>query len=536
MSDAAAAELPWSTSTRRPPLWWTLVRHEWRLTTRDFFNLAGRRKRAVGSMPRPPRGLVGRLVSIALGAILLHAFGLMAVALPRTWQDTATARLGVVAAVAFLGTFLLSFSMSRIVAAFHERRDLDLLLSAPIDPMTVLGIRTLAVVVAATTTFGIFVVPVLDVGVATGHWWMARWYIVLPLMACVATSVALVTADVVVRLVGVRRARVGLQIFSAFVGASIYFVSQARSFLPGETSRRLTNWFIRVTRVDDAPWPVATLAAIARGDALAWAGFVALAVASFCGALLWSRRRFVEIAQTPDSSAPTARRPRAVVERRFATGFARKPFATLVVKEWRLLLRAPQLISQVLLQLLYLMPLMFVAFRGDGALLQWGGAALPAGITGIAGTLAASLAWLTVLAEDAPDLLAGSPLGRATVLAAKLVAASLPPVALVVLAAAGLSRRSPLDATIVLGFGTAACLSAAVLAAASPGGGKRTDFQSRHKGRRLSALVEALQFLLWAGAAGAASAGHGFVAAGLAVLALAMPAWRLPRALRQFAD
>ena len=61
---------------------------------------------------------------------------------------------------------------------------------------------------------------------------MARLYPLVPLMALLATAVALGLTGAFVRLVGVRRARVGLQVFSALIGASFYLVSQARQFLP----------------------------------------------------------------------------------------------------------------------------------------------------------------------------------------------------------------------------------------------------------------------------------------------------------------
>jgi ABC-2 type transport system permease protein len=318
------------------------------------------------------------------------------------------------------------------------------------------------------------------------------------------------------------------------VGASMYFVTQARNFLPKDVTQPVSDWFIGIVRLDGAPWPIETVAAIARGDVSAWLGFVIVSLGLFATATWWARRRFVEIAQTPDSTVRTVQPARTVIDRRFATGFGRGLFATLLVKEWRLILRAPQLLSQVLLQLLYLMPLMFVAFKHDNGPMQWGPAALAGGITGIASTLATSLAWLTVAAEDAPDLLAGSPRSKGTILSAKLVAAALPPIVIVAIAAIGTAQRSPSNAAVVLLFGILSCVSAAILSAASPVSGKRSDFQNRNKGRGVSAIIEAFQFLLWAGAAGTASSGYWIISIVLTLLAFVMPALRLPQALRQF--
>ncbi len=526
---------PATTDERWPALAWVLIRLEWRLTMRDFFLSASRRKKAAPVVALPPAGRRGGLVGLAVAFVVLHAAGAMTLLFPRVWHDTAATRLVVLGVFAVLFTWMLSYTMSRIVAAFHERRDLDLLLSAPVDATLILAVRTATIVAATTFTFGFFLFPIVDFGVATGRWWLARGYLLVPLLALAATAVALIVTDGVVRLIGVRRARVGLQVFSALIGASMYFVSQARQFLPASTTSRMMAWFRDITRVDDAPAPIAYLAAVARGDGFAWLALAAAAVGLFGCATWWARRRFVEIAQTPDSTAKVVQPPRTVIERRFARGFARGVFATLLTKEWRLMLRAPQLISQVLLQILYLMPLMFVALKHDDTRLSFGPAAFAGGIVGIASTLATSLAWITVAAEDAPDLIAGSPCSRRSILVAKLAAAVLPPVAILTVAAIATARRSPVQGAIVLVFGVLACTSAAILAAASPARGKRSDFQRRHTGRGgLSALVEGLQFLLWAAAAGSAGAGYWIASALLTVAALVTPAMRLQGALRQF--
>ena len=518
----------------RPPLWWVLLRHEGRLTVRDL-GWGSRRARD----PTRPAKVVGRkrrIAGIVGVAVLLHLGGALSLVLPRRWNDSPTERVAAAAVLLLLFTLMLSTAMSRIVAAFHERRDLDLLLSAPVAPATLLVVRALTVVFAVTCLFAVFVYPLADVGVASGRWWLGRLYGLVPLMALTATAVALALTGAVVRLVGVRRARVGLQVFSAVVGASFYLVSQARQFLPDGASARWVEWTRRAAQDEGGAWPIDVAARLARGDGLAWLGFAFVACALFAASVWSARKRFVELAQMPEADAPTAASPRDRVDRRIATGFDRRLLPTLLAKEWRLILRAPQLISQILLQLLYLMPLLFVAFNRKGGGVAWGAAAFAAGIVGVAGTLATSLAWLTVSAEDAPDLLAGSPQGRRSIVAAKLLAASLPPVALIAIAAVGTLGRSAIDASLVLVFGVLACTSAAILAAASPTSARRTDFQRRHRGRGWMAVVESVQFLLWAGATGTAVSGLWWVAVPLTIVALVVPGLALRRALTSSND
>ena len=516
----------------RPPLWWTLVRHEWRLTMRDV--RGGRRGKAARVVPRKR---ARRVVAYAAAAVVLHLGGALALLLPSHWRVSPASRVAAALVVAFLFTLMLSTAMSRIVAAFHERRDLDLLLAAPIPGGLILAVRAGTVALAVAALFAVFVYPIADVGVASGRWWLASLYPLVPAMALMATAVALAITDVVVRAIGVRRARVGLQIFSALVGASFYLASQARQFLPQADTARLYRWLAAGAQDGHVAWPLDVAARLAGGDVAAWVVLTSASVVLFAASVRHARRRFVDVARTPEADGRVVHSDRAVVARRIAAGFARGPFATLLVKEWRLILRAPQLLSQILLQLLYLVPLMFAAFGRHGAGSQaggaWSAAAFAAGIVGVAGTLATALTWLTVAAEDAPDLLAGSPRTRATILMAKLAAGALPPVAIVAVAALGTGRRSIVDAMVVFGFGVLSCASAAVLAAGSQAVGKRTDFQRRHRGRGLWALVDALQFLLWASTAGAAVAGHWIASVCLAAVALAIVGAATPRALER---
>ncbi len=456
--------------------------------------------------------------------------------MPRHWVDTTVARAASITVFAFLFTLMLSVAMTRVVGAFHERRDLDLLLTAPVSALLVLVVRSLTVAAAVAALFAIFFFPLADSGLAAGHWWMARFYAIVPLMAMLATGVALALTGAVVRLLGVRRARVGLQVFSAIVGASMYFVSQARQFLPAAWSEHASERLQQMSRMDASPWPVLLAKGVVGGEGEAWLVFATASIGVFGLAVVSASRRFHEVARTPEADGRVVASVRATVDRRVARGFGGGLFRTLLTKEWRLVVRSPQLISQILLQLLYLMPLLFVAFGGGPSGVAWSASAFAAGVVGITGTLATSLAWLTVSAEDAPDLLASSPTDRGWVLAAKLAASTLPPVFLVVLASLGTMRRSPADGAIVLAFGILSCLSAAILAASSGVTGKRSDFQRRHPGSRLAALIEGFQFLVWGGAAGTAVAGLWDASIPLALLACVLPAVRLPRALRRLDD
>jgi ABC-2 type transport system permease protein len=85
--------------------------------------------------------------------------------------------------------------------------------------------------------------------------------------------------------------------------------------------------------------------------------------------------------------------------------------ASLRRKEWRLLMRDPWLMSQSLMQLLYLLPptlLMWRSFAFGGK----AAAILVPVLIMAAGQLAGGLAWLTISGEDAPDLVLTAPVPR----------------------------------------------------------------------------------------------------------------------------
>src|SRR5579872_3673867 len=88
-------------------------------------------------------------------------------------------------------------------------------------------------------------------------------------------------------------------------------------------------------------------------------------------------------------------------------------------KEFLLLRRDPWLVSQTLMQLLYLVPpalLMWRSFSDRSAAIVL----VTPVIVMAAGQLAGGLAWLTICGEDAADLVATAPLSPSAVLRAKI--------------------------------------------------------------------------------------------------------------------
>jgi ABC-2 type transport system permease protein len=194
--------------------------------------------------------------------------------------------------------------------------------------------------------------------------------------------------------------------------------------------------------------------------------------------------------------------------------------ASLRRKEWLLLMRDPWLMSQSLMQLLYLLPptlLMWRSFTfGSNA-----AAILVPVLIMAAGQLAGGLAWLTISGEDAPDLVLTAPVSRARLLLAKIEAV----IGCIAIVFApffvGLLIYTPTLA-IVTALGVAAsAVSAALIQLWFRAQAKRSQFRRRHTASRIATFSEAFSSILWAATGGVAAAGS-WLAAAVALLAVGL--------------
>jgi ABC-2 type transport system permease protein len=150
------------------------------------------------------------------------------------------------------------------------------------------------------------------------------------------------------------------------------------------------------------------------GDMLALVVVFSISVIMLATTICIFAPRFGQLAlATAGASGNPTRRGRR------SFGFRRTwPRRALRGKEWTLLQRDPWLMSQILMQLLYLLPPAFILWRsfheGSGA-----STLLVSILIVAAGQLAGGLAWLAVSGEDAPDLIASAPIANACVLRAK---------------------------------------------------------------------------------------------------------------------
>ena len=212
-----------------------------------------------------------------------------------------------------------------------------------------------------------------------------------------------------------------------------------------------------------------------------------------------------------------------------ARAFRRRSLTqSLRVKEWLLLWRDPWLVSQSLMQILYLLPPAVLLWRDFGT----GGerlVVLAPILVMAAGQLAGGLAWLAISGEDAPDLVATAPITTRGLLRAKveavLVAVALPVLPL----AAALALAAPRVAAVTLAGSAVAAAGACAVQFFFRAQASRASFRRRHTSSRLATFAEAFYSIAIAGAAGLAAANY--LAEALVPLAVAAIVLVVARAL-----
>jgi ABC-2 type transport system permease protein len=197
--------------------------------------------------------------------------------------------------------------------------------------------------------------------------------------------------------------------------------------------------------------------------------------------------------------------------------FKSNAFAAMLAKELRLLWRDPAMLSQVLLRALYIPPLVFVLVRNAGEAADPITAGAAAGLVFMAGQVAASLSWITISAEEAPELLVMSPAPPKMIWRAKLAAGLIPLTLFFAIPLALLAWRSPPTAAIAAVACACAAVSAGWINIWLQKPGSKQDFRRRRGAGLAATIAELLVAFLWGAATYFAVVGL-WTAAGIAVI------------------
>jgi ABC-2 type transport system permease protein len=343
----------------------------------------------------------------------------------------------------------------------------------------------------------LFSTPFVDVLVIGGG---ARWLLAFGLVVAIglsAAAVAIAITVVLFRLIGPSRTRLVAQIVAAVIGAGFVIALQVAAILSYGTLSRfavLTSDAVSAYAPDlDSPlwWP----ARAATGDGMVLSWLLAGGLLLLGAVMATFSPKFAE---TVVSVAATVRRvrhgPRATA---FRSGSRQQ---ALRAKEFLLLRRDPWLLSQSLMQLLYLVPPALMLWRSFSESSTAIVLITPV-IVMAAGQLAGGLAWLTISGEDAADLVATAPLPPSSVIRAKIEVVLMAIGAIFAPLIAALAFASPTQATVTALGVLVATVSATAIQLWFRVQAKRSQFRRRQTSSRLATFAEAFCSIGWAATA-----------------------------------
>jgi ABC-2 type transport system permease protein len=416
----------------------------------------------------------------------------------------------ITACVLMSWSLMVSQALEAVTRAFYARADLDLILSSPVAARKIFSVRMATMTLSITGMALLLAAPAVNVlALRGGVHWLAAYGAVVGLGTS-AAAVALALAVAMFRMIGPKRTRLIAQIVAAVIGAAFIIGVQIAAILSADT--RLTSTLVSryallgsdavlavAPDIDSVVWwPARAI----LGDLDALAVVLAAGLVILIAAIVLFARNFAEhVIVATGAAAAAPQRARAA-----HTFQQMPPKRMLRRKEWRLLRRDPWLISQTLMQLLYLAPPALLLWRGFGNRSEAATLIVPV-LVMAAGQLAGGLAWLAISGEDAPDLIATAPVKASQIVQAK-VEAVLGAIMLAfspfVLALALVSTWPAVTAAIGVLTAAAAATTIQLWFRAQA---RRSHFRRRQTSSRIATIAEAFSSIAWAATAALAAAG-----------------------------
>lgn len=512
-ASVAGGSLP--SPSRLASLKW-FAQHELRLAWRDWAQLMS------GGRRLQDHAIVFGMAAFAVGLHVLAYVLLEPILASRAPLDV-SALLILSAALLLTFTMMLSQAMESVTRAFYSRDDLDLLLSSPASSQDLFTVRIALMALTTACMSGLMVAPFLNVAAWLGG---AQWlggYLVLVALSAVSTGAAVLIALWLFRWVGAKKTRLVAQIAAAVVGASFLIGLQVVAIVSyGSMSRwSVLNSDTMKTYMPGADSFLWMPALATSGQPLSLLAVLAVSAAFFAFATATGAKDFRRIVISA-LSVPSDDRHQTSARRTFQS---RSTLGALVHKEWTLLQRDPWLMSQTLMQVLYLIPPALMLYVNFGAETEISAILAPVIVMAI-GQLAGGLAWLTISGEDAPDLVATAPVRPFALIGAKVLAVLMIVTALVIPLALAIALISL--------WGALATFAGALLAAASAiliqlwfrAQAKRSNFRRRQVASKASTFCEAFASISCAGTAALVAAGNPIAVVPAFFLAIVMAiAW-----------
>jgi ABC-2 type transport system permease protein len=495
----------------------SFARHEIRLAWREWLAMM-----TAGRSRRKRTAVVGLIVLAAILHLPAYAvvgrFADLQAPLDKT-------NLLVISATIFLSwTLMLSQAIESVTRVFYARADLDLIVSSPVKLANVFAIRVGAIALSVVAMALLLSIPFVDILViGGGPRWFAAYGVVMAI-GLSASALAIAITLLLFRLIGPRCTRLVAQILAGVIGAGFVIALQIAAILSTGTLSRFTILTSdAAARIAPEPesivwWP----ARAALGDGEAMMLLLAVSLILLGTVMAVFSAGFADTAERVSANVASARQGSPA--RAFR---ARSRQQALRWKEFALLKRDPWLVSQTLMQLLYLLPpalMLWRSFADSSATLVL----ITPVIVMAAGQLAGGLAWLTISGEDAADLIATAPLPASRVTRAKIevvliaISATFAPLILALVFA------SPLQAVVTTAGVAAASVSATAIQLWFRVQARRSQFRRRQTSSRLATFAEAFSSIGWAATAALALAiPIAAVVSGLVTAGILAATWKI---------
>ena len=492
--------------------------HEFRLAWRDWVKLmSGGRK------------LRDRAILIGMGVFALAMHGLAYAVLKNVFAagvvvDTSLLVM-ISASLVLTFTMMLSQAMESVTRAFYSRDDLDLILSSPASAQDLFMVRIAMMALTTALMSSLMVAPFINVAIGLGGLqWIAGYSVVIAI-AALATGVAVFLTLALFRFVGAKRTRLIAQILASIVGASFIIGIQVVAIVSNGSMSRYSV-LSSDSLINSAPgleslvWLPAYAVTGSLGALLA---MLLISAAFFVLATRVGAREFqktvlaaLSLSVEKVSHTPTAR-----------TFQSRSTHGALMHKEWMLLARDPWLVSQTLMQILYLIPPALMMWVSFGESINMSAILAPVIVMAV-GQLAGGLAWLTISGEDAPDLIATAPVRPIAMMRAKVSAVLVVVMTLVTPLVLGMTLLSVWGAGVTFVGALLAASCAILIQFWFRAQSTRSNFRRRQVASKASTFSEAFASISCAATASVAAMGSVLVVVPAAILAIVMAvAWVL---------
>lgn len=492
--------------------------HEFTLAWRDWVQLMS------GGRKLRDRAI---LVGMGIFAAAMHglAYAVLNSAFAGQESDTIALMVMVSASLVLTFTMMLSQAMEQVTRAFYARDDLDLILSSPAPASDLFTVRIGMMALTTALMSALMVAPFINVAILLdGPHWLSAYGVVIA-VAAVATGVAVLLTLVLFRTVGAKRTRLIAQILAAVVGASFIIGLQVIAIMSYGSMSRFSvlnsETVLAAAPAIESLWWLPAKAV--TGELTALLGFLITAFLFFAAATRIGASAFQKTVLEA-LSISVDRVQQAPRQTAFKT---RSTHLTLMHKEWTLLARDPWLVSQTLMQILYLIPPALMLWVNFSETITMSAILAPV-IAMAVGQLAGGLAWLTISGEDAPDLVATAPVTPFAMTAAKVSAVLVLVMALVTPLVLAMAVMSPWGAAMTCLGALLAASCAILIQLWFRAQSKRSNFRRRQVASKASTFCEAFASISCAAVASlAALASFAVIVPFVALIIVMAVAWSL---------